>query len=87
MKTFYFNTGVVISRESLIIGHLMLNGEISRNGTVQIPFDCEDVPENAIFVFACNNPNLPESKNDRVIVREIHNSGLLSKYAYFKLGF
>lgn len=77
LKTFYFNTGVKIQDNPHIKG-----GIDSGNGTVVIPFDCEDVPENATFKYACDNPKLIEG-DDKVIVREIKNSQLLSKYAYF----
>lgn len=50
MRTFFFNTGVKIWVNSSISG-----GIDSGNGTVVIPFDCEDVPENATFKYACDN--------------------------------
>lgn len=75
-KTFYFNTGVKYCNYPYLC-----EGQIERGGTKQIPFDCEDVPEGATFQFACDNPDLhPEAG---YIVREIHNSALHSKYAYF----
>ena len=82
MNTFYFNTGVKR------YGHVPLvtlsKGQIwSDNGVKLIPFDCEDVPANAEFRFACSNPNLPEATLPCYLVREIHNSSLVSKYAYF----
>lgn len=76
MKKYYFNTGVKISANSNILG-----GIDSDNGIIVIPFECENVPEGATFAFACNNPAVEYSKN--MIVREIHNSKLASKYAYF----
>lgn len=84
MTTFYFNTGVTP------FGHsnppmTLSEGQVWRGGTKQIPFDCDDVPENASFMFACDNPELRESKYEGVIVREIHNSTLCSKYAYFRV--
>lgn len=36
-------------------------------------------------MFCCDNPNLPESKDKSVIVREMFNTVLLSKYAYFRV--
>lgn len=57
---------------------------VNINKDESISFDCEDVPEKAEFAFACDSPNI--KKDDlRFIVREIHNSRLLSKYAYFKI--
>jgi len=52
---------------------------------MQIPFDCDNVPNNAQFKFACDNPELKESKYENWIVREIFNSTLCSKYAYFQV--
>lgn len=82
MKTFYFNTGV---KPSNVVNfpydyHQRVGNKIM--GTLVIPFDCEDVPEGAKFAFACNNPEL---KGDNQICREIHNSNLVSKYAFFDL--
>ena len=74
MKTFYFNTGVKISVNPHIKG-----GVDSGNGIVVIPFQCDDVPDNAIFLHACDNPN---PANERIIVREIKGE-LHSKYAHF----
>lgn len=56
MKTFYFNTGV---RPYIHTPHVtVMPGEIVRNGVMLIPFQCEDVPEGAVFLFACDNPEL-----------------------------
>lgn len=79
MQKLNFNTGVKIWDNPHIKG-----GVNSENGTVVIPFECEDVPKNAIFLYACNNGKL-EATHSNIIVREIHNSQLHSKYAYFKL--
>lgn len=88
LRTFYFNTGVrpgIPANEShtpntkpVALGA----GEIWRNGTKQIPFEC-DVPDNARFEFACDNPNVEGFGH--FLVAEIHNSALLSKYAYFQV--
>jgi hypothetical protein len=75
MKTFYFNTGVTLCNTEGLSA-----GQIWRNGTKQIPFDCEDVPDNATFLFACDNS---EPNSEDVIVRLIHKSTLVSKYAHF----
>jgi hypothetical protein len=80
LKKFYFNTGVIRNSP-------LSEGMVWRNGTKQIPFECKDVPDNATFMFACDNPNLPDSKYENVIVREIYNSTLIAKYAYFRLQF
>ena len=78
MKKFYFNTGVKIWNNPHIKG-----GIDSGNGTVVIPFEC-DVPEGVSFMFACNKSNLyPNDPN--ILVAEIHNTALLSKYAYFSI--
>jgi len=78
MRKFHFNTGVKVWVNPHIKG-----GIDSGNGTVVIPFECEDVPENAVFMYACDNPDLSTSPS--MIVRKIHNSALLSKYAYFQI--
>lgn len=81
MKTFYFNTGV------LPYGHSnpplkLMPYQVIRDGTVQIPFDVEDVPECAVFRHASNKS---EPEYPSWIVRKIHNSGLCSEYAHFEL--
>lgn len=64
MQTFYFNTGVKAEiptnkRHRPDAKPVPLcDGQVWRNGTKQIPFDCENVPEGATFSFACDNPNL-----------------------------
>lgn len=79
MKTFYFNTGVKQ------FGHFppvpLMEGQVWRGGVKQIPFDCEDVPKNATFAFACDDPKLHAEAG--YIVREMHNTIMASKYAYF----
>jgi hypothetical protein len=59
--------------------HGVINGQ-----QMSLPFWCYDVPENAVFQFGCDDPLL-ELDNPKMIVREIHNSKLVSKYAYFLL--
>lgn len=84
-KTFYFNTGVrVFVMEYADMGkpkHYDATDKII-NGQRHIPFDCEDVPEGASFSFACDNPNL--YSEGVYIVREMTNTTMCSKYAYFK---
>jgi hypothetical protein len=80
MKTFYFNSGVKpwntdVKRE-LAKGHKFVNNEL------QIPFDCEDVPENASLAFLGNDISLAH-KN--LIAREVHNTTMCSKYAFFNV--
>ena len=78
-RTFYFNTGV---RPYIHVPTVKLSeGQVLRGGTVQIPFDCEDVPENAEFKFGCDDPNI----RGGYLVRPILNSALLSKFAYFQV--
>lgn len=81
MKKFYFNTGVSIDNNPHIKG-----GIDSGNGTVIVPFECENVPDDAIFLFACDSPkvNRVRGGEEGIIHRKIHNSPLLSEYAYFK---
>lgn len=83
MKTFYFNTGVQPYKHTPPVK--LGPGQIMRGGTMQIPFDCENVPENAVFMFACDNDKLSEAAYKNVIVREMFNTSMCSKYAYFKV--
>lgn len=83
-NTFYFNTGV---RPEKIQGFpYQYHEEIGNaiRGTLCIPFECE-APENANFLFACDIPDLPESKNENVKVFKITGGNLLSDYAYFTI--
>lgn len=81
MNTFYFNTGVKQSYNNLT------NGQVWKNGVKQIPFDA-DAPKNASLLFLCDSPDsidLSESTSEGIIVREVLNTVLLSKYAYFRV--
>ena len=80
MTTFYFNTGVQPHNNPNLFGK-----QVWKGGTKQIPFDCKDVPAHSTFLFACDNPNMKELECNEIIVREIFNSDLCSKYAYFRL--
>lgn len=81
-RKFYFNTGVHRYAHNPPIP--LMPGEEWNNNIKVIPFYCDDVPETAAFLYACDIPDL--DKNDlSVIVREIHDSTLISKYAYFKI--
>jgi hypothetical protein len=84
MKTFYFNTGVRMSTNSFK-NPTDLWAEIKGGGDLVrvIPFDCQDVPEKAELMYLADTPNL--SHTPKVIVREVFNTTLLSKYAYFKV--
>ena len=45
-------------------------------------FDCEGIPENAVFKFACDNT---PPGNEHLLRREMHNTTMVSKYAFFQL--
>lgn len=77
MKTFYFNTGVKPENRT----HLC-KGQVWRGGTMQMPFDCEKVPDNAIFQFSCDHT---PPGDEHLLRREMHNTTMVSKYAFFKL--
>lgn len=80
-KTFYFNTGVRVYAHTPPV-HVGKGEIVDGNGVKLIPFDCDDVPDNAIFKFACDHR--PEGCGyDNLLMREIHNSVLISKYAFF----
>lgn len=76
---FYFDTGVRPDdfNPPLTPG----KGQVIR-GTIQIPFDCDDVPKGAAFRFASD---CLELANESLLAREIKNSILVSKYAFFAL--
>jgi hypothetical protein len=82
LTTFYFNTGVnpYIHTNP---PYKLSKGHIVRGGTVQIPFQCADVPKKAEFRFASDDPDKPEASLSCYVVREIQGSALVSKYAYF----
>jgi hypothetical protein len=69
MKTFYFNTGVrpYIHNPPVPI----INGRVVRGGVMLIPFKCDGVPDGAKLMFMCDDPNLPESKCENVVVAKI----------------
>ena len=82
-KVFYFNTGVNLSKNP--------NPCLfpSPNNIGLIPFQCEDVPDDAVLMMACNNDQEFWSCPD-VIVRKIYPhdgpwSQMLSEYAYFRI--
>lgn len=78
MKTFRFNTGVKVQNNP----NGPIGGILDGNGVWYIPFDCEDVPDNVVFVYACDSEN-PLTENH--IVREMKNTKMISKYAHFRL--
>ena len=80
MKTFYFNTGVEPYKHNPPVP--VMPGNVVR-GTICIPFDCEDVPENSTFLFACDNPEYQKGEN--IICREMKNTRMISKYAFFRV--
>jgi len=83
MRRFQFNTGVRPFDHSPPAGMAFMKGyEDSGNGVYVIPFYCEDVPDNAVFQYACDH-DIPGDES--LLKREIHNSVLISKYAYFKI--
>ena len=77
MKTFYFNTGIEYHPQ-----RPLAEKAIWRGGTMQFPFDCEDVPNDAVFKFLSDET---APGDEYLLRREIHNTGMLSKYAFFKL--
>lgn len=81
MKTFYFDTGVRPYIHNTPVP--IMPGNVVRGGTLQIPFDCENVPDKARFIFACDAENASLDKD--VIHREIKNTNMVSKFAYFRI--
>jgi len=86
-RTFYFNTGVrpgIPANEAHMKGAKpvpLMPGQVWLNGTKQIPYDCEDVPDGAVPTFFADSPDL--HPHSGYIVRELHNTAMISKYAYF----
>jgi hypothetical protein len=81
MKTFYFDTGVRV-HEHVPPVRLPKGNVVSSNGVHLIPFDCDDVPKNATFKFACDST---PPRSEHLLKREIHNSNLVSKFAFFQV--
>jgi len=81
MKTFRFNTGVRPYSFSPPV-HVMKGNIVDGNGVMQIPFDCEDVPDNAVFEFACDHT---PPGSEHLLRREMHNTNMVSKYAFFRI--
>lgn len=79
-KTFYFDTGVKPYNHTPPVP--IMPGNVVR-GTLQIPFDCENVPDKAVFLYACDAENASLDKN--VICREMKNTNMCSKFAYFRV--
>ena len=82
MSTFYFNTGVNPYKVSNFPYEYHRKNNHVINGTLLIPFDC-DAPKNAQLMYLCDNSELESSKCDNIIVREVFNTTMCSKYAYF----
>lgn len=82
-RKFYFDTGVHRYAHNPPVP-LITGQEWNSNNIKVIPFYCDDVPETAQFLYVCDTPRL-DKDDPNVIVREIHNSTLISKYAYFKI--
>lgn len=79
MRTFFFDTGVKVYNFSPPV-RVPKGDVISSNGIHLVPFDCDDVPERATFRFACDHT---PPGSEHLLRREIHNSNLVSKYAFF----
>jgi hypothetical protein len=85
MKTFYFDTGVrpeTVHSPPFAWDYHKRIGNVVRD-TLLIPFQCEGVPENAIFKFACDFPEA--DKSGQLLVVPIVGGNMLSKYAFFKV--
>lgn len=80
MTRFFFNTGVIVGNNP----YLARTSTVSPNGVYTIPFDC-DAPKDSTLMFLCDDPNLPESRQESVRVFPVSNTTMVSKYAYFKI--
>lgn len=84
VRTFEFNTRVRPSSGAKLCPGQVWRMGLSGEPVKVIPFQCEDVPEGAIFAFAAPSADLYPHAG--FIVREIlPGSALVSKYAYFRL--
>lgn len=77
--TYYFDTGVRPELHSQPVP--VMPGQVLC-GTIQIPFDCEDVPKGAVFRFVADNLGLA---NSHIIARPIKNSTMVGRYAFFSV--
>jgi len=82
LKRFLFQTGVQVYKLTNPTYRHREGNLVQPNGVLAIPFFCEDVPENATFVYACDHV-IPG--DEHLLKREIHNSNMISKYAFFKV--
>lgn len=82
LKEFYFNTGVKYGVNPYADNNYRAVESKDGGLVMVIPFYCENIPDDFIFKFACDDPEL-KINDKNFIVREIQNSKLLSKYAYF----
>jgi hypothetical protein len=64
--------------------HSKVGNVVQGNGTLVIPFECEEVPEGAKFMYAGASPIISIA-SETIIIREIVGGNVLSKYAYFKI--
>lgn len=87
ISTFFFNTGVRPNWGATPpIRASARFGQVEKGGTIQIPFQVENVPENAHLLFLCDNPDLPEGKApNHTVAKLLPGSGMVSQYAYFRL--
>lgn len=84
MTTHYFDTGVGYPGSHTNPPLALYGRQVVRGGSVQIPFECE-VPSNAIFKFASNDPEADKSGKlyrTEIADREVP-GGLTSRYAFF----
>jgi hypothetical protein len=75
-QKFRLNTGVQWDG-----GPVPKGQELAPNGVLVVPFYCENVPEGSKFIFASDHLDAGNGKG--LIVREVLDSYLLSKYAFF----
>ena len=82
-NNFYAPTGVLRSVNGYILPGDRWLDAVGGGQIRGILFICEDVPENAVFKFACDNPDL--YKESGYLVRPIVGGNFLSKFAYFSV--
>lgn len=79
MRTMYFDTGCTPENSPGLY-----KGQVWKNGTKQIPFDV-DAPENATLLFLSDKLDDETTLIPGIIVREVFNTSMLSRYAYLRV--
>ena len=83
-REFLFSTGVKSADNKGVSGGRLVPA-VGGGYTWVIPFECDDVPAGSTFLYGADADDHETAKSPGVIVRAMHNTGLLCKFAYFRL--